>query len=341
MPHLDFRQLFPDQVKETATPADTRADSPPSNDRAGNATSKAQSTRWAGHLGPLGWVNVAFVALATLGGLGCAFYFFNGNELFHATTRWSREFLYPQPAAVVAKTDASKRQAAAGPVANSTRRLNNVAPNTAAPFDRGLAPRDLSNPARLGLESSARDARSIRPQTRDESLPSSRPTIIWRDTNSDAQTSSRTVSKSESREETKTAAEHKTSSSEHKSASETTKKIARRTKETTHKSGATSKSSGVATNYGFPVASNIGFEAAFGGGTLDSFSSSARSAHSERRTAQKGGAGAHSTARSSNTSRAVAGFGGTRGGLGMGRGGFRGFGGRMGHGGRDHGGRGR
>jgi hypothetical protein len=341
MPHIDFRQLLPDQDKETATPAETGIASPLSSDRVGDAAPKAQSTRRTGHLGPPGWVNIFFVALATLGGIGCAFYFFNGTEVFRATTTWSREFLYPQPPAVVANVDTSNRRAAAGRIANSTARLNDVAHNTAAPPNRSFGPPDLSNRATLGPANSALGNDSISPQTRNESLPSSQRNTPSTDTNSEAQTSSRTVSKSESPEETMAAA-RKTSNSAHKSASETTITIVWRTNKVTHKSRVTSKSAPIAMNDGFPVASNMGFEAAFGGGTIESLSGNppprAKSEHSTTRTGQKSGTGVQSTAGRSVTSRTIGGFG-------MSPGGFPGFGGRvggfMGHGERGRGRRGR
>src|SRR6267143_68486 len=41
--------------------------------------------------------NIVFVAIATVGGLVCAFYFFNGGELLRAAASWPSEFLYPRP----------------------------------------------------------------------------------------------------------------------------------------------------------------------------------------------------------------------------------------------------
>src|SRR5947209_4811714 len=43
------------------------------------------------------WANVVFVAIASIGGLVCAFYFFNGGELLQAAAAWPREYLYPRP----------------------------------------------------------------------------------------------------------------------------------------------------------------------------------------------------------------------------------------------------
>src|SRR5205807_1826272 len=43
------------------------------------------------------WANIVFVALASVGGLICAFYFFNGGELLRAAAAWPSEFLYSRP----------------------------------------------------------------------------------------------------------------------------------------------------------------------------------------------------------------------------------------------------
>lgn len=41
--------------------------------------------------------NIVFVALASLGGLFSAFYFFNGAEVLRAAAAWPNEFLYLRP----------------------------------------------------------------------------------------------------------------------------------------------------------------------------------------------------------------------------------------------------
>src|SRR5437762_13770650 len=43
------------------------------------------------------WTNIVFVAIASAGGLDCAFYFFNGAELLRAAGAWPSEFLYQRP----------------------------------------------------------------------------------------------------------------------------------------------------------------------------------------------------------------------------------------------------
>jgi hypothetical protein len=95
MPHLDFRNLFPRHENETNSTVD-----PPPAKRNRSVGYTALERRWAKSkqtLGYAGWLNIAFVALAVLGGIVCAFYFFNGSDLLLTTTSWSREFLYPDP----------------------------------------------------------------------------------------------------------------------------------------------------------------------------------------------------------------------------------------------------
>ena len=43
------------------------------------------------------WANIVFVAIAAIGGMVSAFYFFNGADLLRAAAAWPAEFLYPRP----------------------------------------------------------------------------------------------------------------------------------------------------------------------------------------------------------------------------------------------------
>jgi hypothetical protein len=49
------------------------------------------------HLGRAEWINIGFAAATFIGGLFCAFYFFNGAELFRSVASWPRELLYARP----------------------------------------------------------------------------------------------------------------------------------------------------------------------------------------------------------------------------------------------------
>jgi hypothetical protein len=62
-----------------------------------------------------GWANIVFVALTSLGGLFCVFYFFNGAELLRAALSWPREYLYRRPGALAQSGMDDKFQRASGP----------------------------------------------------------------------------------------------------------------------------------------------------------------------------------------------------------------------------------
>ena len=84
------------------------------------------------------WANVAFVTLASLGAVFCAFYFFNGAEVLRAAAAWPEEFLYPRPAGSDAEqpnpVDHFNRTTFASPKSKNT------------PFDRNYFPSFLSQP---------------------------------------------------------------------------------------------------------------------------------------------------------------------------------------------------
>src|SRR5438093_5726019 len=84
--------------------------------------------------------NIVFVAIATVGGLVCAFYFFNGGELLRAAASWPSEFLYPRPLS----TDKIDVGMQANPVdkfsdsSKSTEASNNTIGENARPFTLNL-----------------------------------------------------------------------------------------------------------------------------------------------------------------------------------------------------------
>jgi len=103
MPQINFGQVF-STPEETNSPSAQcgRSDQPKLGHKA--ITRKGLSKFvTAVRLGPSEWTNIVFVAVTFLGGLFCAFYFFNGTELFRATAAWSREFLYPRPPVAIAQ----------------------------------------------------------------------------------------------------------------------------------------------------------------------------------------------------------------------------------------------
>src|SRR5438132_7940936 len=93
MPQLDFREAL-------STPEEKLFVAPASAPVAPVARPN-DSMRYT-FFGGLGltrsaWANIVFVALASVGGLICAFYFFNGGELLRAAAAWPSEFLYSRP----------------------------------------------------------------------------------------------------------------------------------------------------------------------------------------------------------------------------------------------------
>jgi hypothetical protein len=106
MPHLDFRQAFllpgepaPAVVESDDTLPHSEADTPPTQKR-------ALATRLP-RLYRSDRTTIMFAIFALVGGLFCAFYFFNGGELLRAAAAWSREFLYPRPSAFMAQNSKS------------------------------------------------------------------------------------------------------------------------------------------------------------------------------------------------------------------------------------------
>jgi hypothetical protein len=90
MPQLDFREaLSTPEEKVYAVTAAVPVASPQVKDTGSflHELGLSRST----------WANIVFVAIAGVGGLVCAFYFFNGGELLRAAAAWPAEFLYPRP----------------------------------------------------------------------------------------------------------------------------------------------------------------------------------------------------------------------------------------------------
>lgn len=107
MPQLDFREALslPDEKKFSSAEALT---SVAPVDQSRPVAKKIDSPPPVPSLGHSGWANVVYVTIASLGGIVCAFYFFNGAELLRAAAAWSGEFLYPRPAAVAMNSEVTK-----------------------------------------------------------------------------------------------------------------------------------------------------------------------------------------------------------------------------------------
>jgi hypothetical protein len=91
MPHLDFREaLSTPEQQVLPTPAATIPVA------AVPVRTFRELLRGLG-VSRSTWANIVFVAIASVGGIVCAFYFFNGGELLQAAASWPREYLYPRP----------------------------------------------------------------------------------------------------------------------------------------------------------------------------------------------------------------------------------------------------
>src|SRR5438105_4162088 len=92
MPQLDFREALSTPEEKLLSPA--------ANVASVSAAAPANPTTsfWLRGVGlsRSTWTNIVFVAIASVGGLVCAFYFFNGGELLRAAAAWPNEFLYPR-----------------------------------------------------------------------------------------------------------------------------------------------------------------------------------------------------------------------------------------------------
>jgi len=153
MPHLDFRQAFllpgepaPTVVEPEATLSHSEADTPAKQKR-------ALATRLP-RLHRSDRTTILFAIFAFIGGLFCAFYFFNGGELLRAAAAWSREFLYPRPSGFMAekaKIDISNPVVDASQAPSADPRRD--AGKSTSPFSPGLGslyPPTFNNSANAG-----------------------------------------------------------------------------------------------------------------------------------------------------------------------------------------------
>jgi len=93
MPQLDFREALSTPQEKLVSPPPNIAAVPSS------AFSKSSTKDFLRGVGfsRSTWANIVFVGIASVGGLVCAFYFFNGGELLRAAASWPSEYLYPRP----------------------------------------------------------------------------------------------------------------------------------------------------------------------------------------------------------------------------------------------------
>ena len=105
MPQIDFGRAF--TAPEKAAPSASTSEDAPRDEPAQTALVADEPVKLAtgSRLNRFTWRNIIFVALTLVGGLLCAFYFFNGNELLRAAEAWTGEFLYPRPAIITLSRD--------------------------------------------------------------------------------------------------------------------------------------------------------------------------------------------------------------------------------------------
>jgi len=140
MPQLDFREaLCTPEEKLFSSPATvTAASAAPLGKKTNvfaNGVRFSRSTL----------TNIFFVAIASIGGLACAFYFFNGGELLRAAAAWPSEFLYPRPLSaerVEVATQLTPVDSFANNAPESTK-----TDEAKASLEKNVEPSDFSQPA--------------------------------------------------------------------------------------------------------------------------------------------------------------------------------------------------
>jgi hypothetical protein len=105
MPQIDFGRAFT-ASENKATSASISPDAP-RDQFPGGASIGQEWVKVATRGRRVGaqWVNFIFAAVTFLGGLFCAFYFFDGNELLRAAVAWPGEFLYKGAATITLSRD--------------------------------------------------------------------------------------------------------------------------------------------------------------------------------------------------------------------------------------------
>jgi hypothetical protein len=144
MPQLDFRQAL-SSPEEKPIPSAEAVQSAPPRSLAGAPADQSKDLIGRVRLSRSQMTNISFVTIACVGGLACAFYFFNGAEFLRAAAAWAGEFLYPRPSAVAANVDISKQQNSPNQAANAG--TPSQGPDRPSPFDKSIWPSNLNQPA--------------------------------------------------------------------------------------------------------------------------------------------------------------------------------------------------
>ena len=180
MPQIDFGRAFADPEKHAASASadaevaqqefapDPLLQDKPAEFSAGVRIRHSQ------------WTNIIFTSVTLIGGLFCAFYFFNGDELLRAAAAWPREFLYSRPPTIRLSRDldytreqpsaptlssAASADSGGDPFAKSSRFLSLTPPSTVGSSGAGTGlpttasiPNGRSPLAQLGFLAPGGDA---------------------------------------------------------------------------------------------------------------------------------------------------------------------------------------
>jgi hypothetical protein len=143
MPQLDFREALsaPNEKLFSSPEIVTTPSSAPSDTKTNVFARGVQFSRST-------WANIFFVTIASVGGLACAFYFFNGGELLRAAAAWPNEFLYPRPLSTE-KIDIGAQLNAVDQFVNNETGSTKT-DETKAPLTKNVGPSDFSQPAAIG-----------------------------------------------------------------------------------------------------------------------------------------------------------------------------------------------
>jgi len=145
MPQLDFRQALSSPEEKPIPSAEAVQSAPPRSLAGAPAANQSKDLINRVRLSRSQMTNISFVTIACVGGLACAFYFFNGAEFLRAAAAWAGEFLYPRPSAMAANIDVSKQQSS--PDQAESPGTPSQGPDRPSPFDKSIWPSNLNQPA--------------------------------------------------------------------------------------------------------------------------------------------------------------------------------------------------
>jgi hypothetical protein len=154
MPQIDFGQAFSNPDKNAPSAWPSAQSGQPEFVRDAPREDKLEEFRVGARFGRSEWANLVFVTVTFVGGLFCAFYFFNGAELLRAGMAWPREFLYSRPS-IAASNDVNHGARAQVGAARGGE-VFPVGPGFAAsaggadPFSRSAGVMSLPSPSTIG-----------------------------------------------------------------------------------------------------------------------------------------------------------------------------------------------